>query len=739
MQSIELIVNDISLDLDGKTNIALVLQAQDLGDISEKVGSFSRSFTIPVTEKNRRALDNSYTFTATTNFPYRKHRAILKVNGLELPEGIVIVESDGLNREQIRLTFYTGNAPAFQILKNTKLRSLCFYDAYHHRFIYEIGKNKYLPLPPQTNVYKYPLVVYNDDTNDLTLTGANGVNLNLLLPALQLSYVMQEITRAIGYSFVGDIITDQLFTNIFFPYSNAKFERDEYKGNRNNYYTNYLTTQITAQSPSAGGFVYDEIRHAEFDSLNHRTAIGYSKAYGQTFQRPATISNFAFTADTNSVYFADSGWYRVKRIYRWTNTQNVPVYFSNFVGTSGGGYPLSTMITTEVNGLGNVFTGINTQNAGAGNGGVDGDNPIPLLPFASAYYETVIESYFKVTAHTPYFFGVYSNQTWEILSTYWEQEFITSAEIVTNETEVLLDTGTLNLRGTIDEPKCSQSLISPSMCLPNVTVGEFLKIIANMFGCIIFINDIDKTIEFSKFQNIYNNIPYAKDWSDKVVNLKEHNWNTRPSKYGITNNYYYESIESLGGKAFSNYQLTIDDETLPLETDVVKIPFSGSETVERLNGEEMAKILLLDADGLFNASETKQRILLIDIMRTNTAPVTFFRTLSNGTTQTVSTEAITNNGGLVVGYFNRAKNMPSGSPQLGWLEYLWENYWQSFEQITEGFKELNCVLRLTPVDVQTLDFKIPVYLQQYNAYFYIQKISDWTGEKPVKVDLLKLN
>ena len=47
-------------------------------------------------------------------------------------------------------------------------------------------------------------------------------------------------------------------------------------------------------------------------------------------------------------------------------------------------------------------------------------------------------------------------------------------------------------------------------------------------------------------------------------------------------------------------------------------------------------------------------------------------------------------------------------------------------------------MRLTPSDIASLDFTKPIYLQQYNAYFSLEKLQ--YGENGVsKVELIKLN
>ena len=47
-------------------------------------------------------------------------------------------------------------------------------------------------------------------------------------------------------------------------------------------------------------------------------------------------------------------------------------------------------------------------------------------------------------------------------------------------------------------------------------------------------------------------------------------------------------------------------------------------------------------------------------------------------------------------------------------------------------------MRLTPIDVATLDFTKPIYLQQYKAYFALEKVQYGDGGVS-KVELIKLN
>lgn len=65
----------------------------------------------------------------------------------------------------------------------------------------------------------------------------------------------------------------------------------------------------------------------------------------------------------------------------------------------------------------------------------------------------------------------------------------------------------------------------------------------------------------------------------------------------------------------------------------------------------------------------------------------------------------------------------------------------NFKTLLDALYKIVCLevpMRLTPSDIANLDFKKPIFLQQYNAYFALEKVQ--YGENGIsKVELLKLN
>jgi hypothetical protein len=722
MQSVELYINGEALDLSDKTVISLVLQAQDIGDISEKVGSFSRSFTVPATANNRRILEHTYTYDTVTDFPYSRHKAIIYVNGIEIPNGTVIVEADGIKQDEIRLTYYTGNSPFFQVIKDIKVRDIPYYEACHNRYQEEIFSTSNMG----NYTYGYPIICYSGYDSHVDDNGVN-VNLNAILPAVYLEYVMNNISDRLGYKFnLGQFLYEPAYRRAVLPFSDTKLLRCKYPKHRNTWKTRYTGTQNILQAVTTpSGSQPQSIQYATF-TLNQAIDVDnpFKRLTISPYNHP--VNNFI-----NKWWVIDSMQYRIKKTFRFNVNISRPVKLYPYPNSL---YGAVTCITRELDPSGNgaVYIGGNTTQGF----GLNDDFPIPPSIYG---YETVVEYIDQSQAHTGVdVIKLYSQQDWQV--TFVEVEVEWLKDIGTTEAQRLITFDRSNnnsylLSETIAMERPSKSYVSASSCLPDITVAEFLKAVANLYGLILFVDEDKKEVEFFPLKSLYDNIPKANDWSDRLVNENQTTINTRPKKYG-QRNYFKFTENDLVGDTYGMYTLTINDNTLPLEYNIVKVPFSASDNLERLGGEEIGYIqrwTTPDLNPEYEGADNKQRIMIIDDLRTQSYPVNFYYFNYNG----VQVDKTSNT--AKVAYYQRFNNMPPTEPQMSFEAYLYERFYGGFNEITDRYKEINIYMKLSPTDIQTLDFRIPIYLKQFNGYFYIQRISDWVdGKKPVKVELLKI-
>jgi hypothetical protein len=72
------------------------------------------------------------------------------------------------------------------------------------------------------------------------------------------------------------------------------------------------------------------------------------------------------------------------------------------------------------------------------------------------------------------------------------------------------------------------------------------------------------------------------------------------------------------------------------------------------------------------------------------------------------------------------------------LPGLKTKYYPELQKILTQTKKVVRYLLLTPRDILELDLLIPIYLQQDNTYYYINKVDSWRKGQPCKVELVKL-
>jgi hypothetical protein len=77
---------------------------------------------------------------------------------------------------------------------------------------------------------------------------------------------------------------------------------------------------------------------------------------------------------------------------------------------------------------------------------------------------------------------------------------------------------------------------------------------------------------------------------------------------------------------------------------------------------------------------------------------------------------------------------------LGFANSLIPSYYNTLQRVLDRTKIVNVNVRLTPLDINQLDFLKPVYIDKFNSYFYISKISGFDSTKvdSVEVELVKL-
>ncbi|MGZ3767393.1 MAG: hypothetical protein ACXVA2_22200, partial [Mucilaginibacter sp.] len=301
-----------------------------------------------------------------------------------------------------------------------------------------------------------------------------------------------------------------------------------------------------------------------------------------------------------------------------------------------------------------------------------------------------------------------------------------------------LDSGaTLTIQNKTQDAQYGQG-IQCERIFPDISQKDLLKDILQRFGVICQTDNASRTISFNSLRDIVNNIPIAKDWSSKCIDQGKH-IAFQLGSYGQVNYLKCKEDDGVLPLDFANSQINIADTTLPATNDLFQSQFAP--TLNRpFYGGTIAQVLKKDPksdDSDF--SITTQPRLLVDQkfdLRSIGKTVTF----NDGNTA----NNIVVNDWISIPYFYK----PDGEYNLCFCDMasntnkklpgLQTKYYPEFQKILTQSKKVTRYLLLTPRDILELDLMIPVYLQQDNAYYYINKIVSWRKGQPCKVELVKL-
>ena len=274
------------------------------------------------------------------------------------------------------------------------------------------------------------------------------------------------------------------------------------------------------------------------------------------------------------------------------------------------------------------------------------------------------------------------------------------------------------------------SAVNPVDHLPNLTQIDFVKMVCNLFGLVPEVTPRDHTIRFWNYQELYENLPLARDWSN-YLSQRDDEVEFKFGDYAQSNYLKYKQSEDVildNGTG----NLPVEDETLPEEKDIVQLGVSTTDEVRVMLTNFAVDISRIafnkwdDTDADYDAADNiDARIVYIDRVRSIASPP-YEKT-------------------LVLEYLD---------PVFGWqtvnvdsplkacsLPISFSNLISYYAYVSRMLTKTNlrrAKFNLPVYEVAGLRHNVPVYLSQYKAYFYVNKISNYVPGRLCTVDLIRL-
>jgi hypothetical protein len=278
--------------------------------------------------------------------------------------------------------------------------------------------------------------------------------------------------------------------------------------------------------------------------------------------------------------------------------------------------------------------------------------------------------------------------------------------------------------------------ITPRLHLPDMTQTEFIKTICNMFGLIPEVNPRDRKIKFWNYLELYDNIAIARNWS-AYLSEREDETEFKFGDYAQSNYLKYKESDDVikdNGKG----TMLIKDETLPEEKDVIELSVSTCDEVQVFNsnpidpvGENISRIAFND---WYDDTGTWKQNDSID------ARIVFIRETKELLTSPSYHKSFGIRDTLVGGI---SYDTPAGiNPKIATsIDVSFSNLMPNYAGLSRMLTKTNlrrAKFNLPVYEVAGLKHYIPIYLSQYKAYFYVNKINNYVPGKLCMIDLIKL-
>jgi hypothetical protein len=699
MNNIQLFLNDNPVDLSDDSPIALTFQINDLADVKNQQGNTSNQFKIPLTQNNRAILgyadDISYQNPALlTQIPYTQLAAKVIQNGIEiLPNAIA--EISEIDDDTASITILSGNVDFFDALGGqvadmgdstsqwSQYGSMLPWKPFDH--VWDLSSVANSQKHTVQNGWIYPVVDYGlIDLYDFT----QPIDARNQRPGFFIKKAIDLLIQSTGYTANGSLLADPLYPLLIAQFSNGTFDHGlDYQNVTNEVAAMQLGQDLNVNHPSAQ------------NPPNGKGNIGWSIVNSNWANQ--FVPGHGFTAAARETVLITVNVPHLR--FQGHVTGKTPSYLNIIIWLVTPGLPDTVLSQMQFD----FSSGFNRISGDGGSiiGYVDIDNSTLACNTELAAGQGLYIGY-EFQGSTPASFTLSSGATWTVAA---QNETVQFGQTV----------------------QCER-------ILPDMPQKDFLKDTLQRFGIICQTDVYNKTITFASIKDIVNNIPIANNWTTKCINQGKQ-VNYQMGSYAQVNSMEYQTDPNILPLKFGWDQLIINDQTLSaVPTDLIVSKF-GPSLNRPYYGGTIAQIKAIDptSDTTDFTIGVQPRILVdqkLNLMALGKS-VTFI----DGT----STPIVINDV-ISTPYFYK----PDGAYNLCWCDMpaaagttqpgLKSKYYTDFQKILQNTKIIIRYFLLSPRDIASLNLLVPVYLQQHNAYFYINKIDSWIKGQPTKVELVRL-
>jgi hypothetical protein len=647
MQENQLIINGKNIDLSDDTKIGVTYQANNLGELKNRQGTFTNVFKVPRTRNNELNLEHVSIITSATLIPYRKSEATYTEGGIELiSKGEAFIQ--GVDEKFIYINVLSGNVDLSKAIGDVIVGDLYVNDTPHNWNQVNVVNSRW-----GNEYYIYPFIDWRIDLGNFF--AAPIVNPSQMLPTCIVSGLFERLEIYTGYSFKGSYIESDDHKNMIltpdsFSLNEAFIDEDSLEAS-------FSPQSFELLVPEGSGYISGE-NDIQFSINDPGFLLGIYYPPINQVGRLRFTGNFAIRQiyDNGGLGFGelpkDGEYWFITQIKNNSGTVLAEKTFEHQAGS-----------IADLDSFKNFV--------------IDIQAPEMILLSGEGYYCNIIAWCEKHSnADTKLEFGFDSNKAFFIKSP--------GASLV-YENEIRFRD------------------------LFRMKAKDVIKDVLELRGIVIQTDSYTKEVRFNYFQDLINNKPIAKDWSEKV-HLPAHELSFNFGAYGQRNWLRFKENTDVEDE-LGDYYFDVDDQTLEDEIDSVNLKHSATQEDNRYLGYNIPEIEAIDS--LNKWQKPGWRLLQIDRQIT-----TFDVEWNDGT-------------------FSNIGNQSIPFARFVGFEELVPLHYDILKDILDRTKGIVLPIKLNATDIQSLDFVIPIFLDvpelDINGYFYINKISNYKeGITPVQ-------
>jgi hypothetical protein len=753
---VEIRINNQSLDLTANVDIYFTFQINDFANLGTRQGSYTNNFTIPITSNNLALLG----FPDNLNIQDRigidsKLDCEIYLKTLLVDKGFIRILRVNKISRTIQIEFFGSNSDWFEYFKGVKLNTIDLSD-YAHQY----NSTDIIASFSNTDGYIYPWINYGafvsvDQSDVSDYETVMDVGFRYWLPAVFLKTLIERAFSDSPFKLDNQIENDILYQKAVIPFTNSIF--GPFGDIANDLSVSYAISSVLNLTTTPQKVIFDTPIEADdlgyYDPLTGTYTIGQDGPYlfvcGSLANPIDNTVRFEFYyngAPTGVIFAGDQ------------IGPQVLVYQGEFqIGDTVEVYAYTSAGVSNVSIL-SLFDNpraltVNPQGLYGLNSTVDLSVNLPDLSVADLLRWLIVS--FGLVATYNIFTKTISIKPFskikddKVNAKDWSEKLDLSQEVTYEKEELISNFGKSNIFAYKEDNNDEELEVLSDLNREPYGQGsldidnEFLEPIVDLFeapfAATIEKDCFDGSVRLAKLPGYELQVLSITGISSSGSSGTTFTTSEAAQDTGLFPFQDSEAIKQYiliyGTSNYDGiYSYLKTGSTRGQKRFTIDIPFVADETgflalISRVKIKSEPRILILDGtysiDQFSNGGITSAMSINGDNTGSNNIPFAYFyKSQSNQELMALD------------------KSLSYSTPATirnPLLTALFDDYLLDYKQVLDNLEFIKCYIRLNDLDIQTLDQTIPVYIDYFKSYFYVNKIDGYNpNDSSTLVELIAI-